>query len=65
MKAGGYINDNERYNVGSWGNYWSTVYNSSVYAFIIYLNSGYFALGGEAHRRTGLSIRPVANPRPW
>ena len=48
------------YNVGNYGDYWSSTAGSSTYAYNLYFDSGYVALSNYGNRYYGQSVRCLA-----
>ena len=64
--AGYYADSSIRENAGESGLYWSTKFDTSntTYAWALYSVPNNIRLQ-SLFRRGGISIRPVAPPRPW
>ena len=57
LPASGYRYGSDVGNVGSYGGYWSSSYDSSYVAYGLYFHSGYVNPGGHDYRDYGRSVR--------
>ena len=64
MSSGGSTHDNDGYR----GYHWTSALTTSSYksfSTYMFLHSSEVSIKDSINRDYGLSIRPVANPKPW
>ncbi len=59
--AAGYYSDSSPYNIGSYGSYWSSTADSTTGAYRLRFSSSFFYPAYNNYRRSGLSVRCVAD----
>ncbi len=57
LPAAGYRFGTSAYDVGTYGRYWSSTYDSSKYAYDVYFDSGYLYPSNSSGRYRGRSVR--------